>query len=390
MEEPDTRGDSGAFVLPYDVGGGGAARPERAGGTDLHELNRPERGRLKDAMLQLCEALAYIHQRGLVHRDLKPSNIMVDEDRQVRLMDFGSPFLADDAQVTADGRLVGTFRYMAPEAILGEPLDARADLYSLGVILYELLSGQPPSTRRRPTSQVKVLETEPVPLLAINLKGVQLARVAHRLMRKEPEARFQTAEEVLEALSSKGSVSDPSSTPSATPTTHELSVPPDKAGTRLDLFVGDALGLSRARLKRLFDEGAIRVDGRSAKKGQLVAAGQAVRVTVEEQRRDAVADATSFELAVLHEDAQLVFVDKPAGRPSHPLQPGETGTVANAPIARYPECAQASADVREGGLCHRLDVETSGCCSRRARARRGRRCARPSAAGTWTSATSRW
>jgi 23S rRNA pseudouridine1911/1915/1917 synthase len=150
------------------------------------------------------------------------------------------------------------------------------------------------------------------------------------------------------------------SDPSQAPTTHELSVPPDKAGTRLDLFVGDALGLSRARLKRLFDEGAIRVNGRSAKKGQLVEAGQAVRVTVEEQRKDAVADAGSFELAVLHEDAQLVFVDKPAKRPSHPLQPGETGTVANALIARYPECAQASADVREGGLCHRLDVETSG------------------------------
>jgi eukaryotic-like serine/threonine-protein kinase len=205
MEEPDTRGDSGAFVLPYDVGTGSAARPERASGADLQELNRPERvGRLKDAMLQLCEALAYIHQRGLVHRDLKPSNIMVDEDRQVRLMDFGlAKFLADDAQVTADGRLVGTFRYMAPEQILGEPLDARADLYSLGVILYELLSGQPPFDAKTPYELwQKVLETEPVPLLAINLKGdLQLARVAHRLMRKEPEARFQTAEEVLEALS---------------------------------------------------------------------------------------------------------------------------------------------------------------------------------------------
>ena len=171
----------------------------------MQELNRPERvGRLKDAMLQLCEALAYIHQRGLVHRDLKPSNIMVDEDRQVRLMDFGlAKFLADDAQVTADGRLVGTFRYKAPEQILGEPLDARADLYSLGVILYELLSGQPPFDAKTPYELwQKVLETEPVPLLAINLKGdLQLARVAHRLMRKEPEARYQTAEEVLEALS---------------------------------------------------------------------------------------------------------------------------------------------------------------------------------------------
>ncbi|WP_225412059.1 serine/threonine-protein kinase [Stigmatella hybrida] len=168
------------------------------------ELNRPERmGRLKDAMLQVCEALAYIHGHGLVHRDLKPSNIMVDEDRQVRLMDFGlAKFLADDAGLTGDGRFVGTFRYMSPEQILGEPLDARADLYSLGVILYELLSGRPPFDAKTP-SQLwqQVLEVEPAPVLAINLKGdPQLARVAHRLLRKELDDRYQTAEEVYEAL----------------------------------------------------------------------------------------------------------------------------------------------------------------------------------------------
>jgi eukaryotic-like serine/threonine-protein kinase len=168
------------------------------------ELNRPERmGRLKDALLQVCEALAYIHGHGLVHRDLKPSNIMVDEDRQVRLMDFGlAKFLADDAGLTGDGRFVGTFRYMSPEQILGEPLDARADLYSLGVILYELLSGRPPFDAKTP-SQLwqQVLEVEPAPVLAINLKGdPQLARVAHRLLRKELDDRYQTAEEVYEAL----------------------------------------------------------------------------------------------------------------------------------------------------------------------------------------------
>lgn len=141
--------------------------------------------------------------------------------------------------------------------------------------------------------------------------------------------------------------------------THTLAVPADKAGQRLDLFVGEALGLSRARLKRLFEEGHVRVGGRPAKKGQLVAAGQSVTAEVEDEVREAVAD-TALPLAVLHEDAQLVFVDKPAGQPSHPLRPGETGTVANALVARYPECAQASADPREGGLCHRLDVETSG------------------------------
>ncbi|RKG58622.1 RluA family pseudouridine synthase [Corallococcus sp. AB011P] len=145
----------------------------------------------------------------------------------------------------------------------------------------------------------------------------------------------------------------------STTTTHTLTVDAAKAGQRVDLFVGEALGLSRARMKRLFEEGQVRVDGRPAKKGLLVTAGQKVAVTVEEASREAVPD-TDFPLVVLHEDPSLLFVDKPAGRPSHPLQPGETGTVANALVARYPEVAQASQDPREGGLCHRLDVETSG------------------------------
>jgi eukaryotic-like serine/threonine-protein kinase len=192
------------FELPYDVLGAEPEPVRRETAARLEELNRPERVcRLKDTMLQVCAGLAYIHGHGLVHRDLKPSNIMVDEGRQVRLMDFGlAKFLADDAAMTQDGRMVGTFRYMSPEQILGEPLDARADLYSLGVILYELLSGRPPFDAKSPVELwQKVLETEPPPLLAINQKGdAQLARVAHRLIRKEPDDRFQTVEEVYEAL----------------------------------------------------------------------------------------------------------------------------------------------------------------------------------------------
>ena len=193
------------FELPYEMGGSEVVTVKRETAARLEELNRPERvGRLKDALLQVCEALAYIHAHGLVHRDLKPSNIMVDEDRQVRLMDFGlAKFLADDAGMTLDGRMVGTFRYMPPEQILGEPLDGRADLYSLGVILYELMTGRPPFDAKSPVDLWhKVLETEPPPVLAINQWGdPQLARVAHRLIRKEPDDRIQTAEEVYEALS---------------------------------------------------------------------------------------------------------------------------------------------------------------------------------------------
>ncbi|MDP2274500.1 MAG: serine/threonine-protein kinase [Archangium sp.] len=205
-DEPDTPVSmSGELKVPWDL----PASEERPIGAKLSEselerLNTPERiGRLKDAMLQLCEALAYIHGYGLIHRDLKPSNVMVDEDRTVRLMDFGlAKYISDDGAVTADGRLVGTFRYMAPEQILGEKLDTRTDLYSLGVILYELLAGRPPFEARTPYELwQKVLETEATPISALNSRSDRvLSRVAHRLIRKEPDDRFQTAEEVYEAL----------------------------------------------------------------------------------------------------------------------------------------------------------------------------------------------
>jgi eukaryotic-like serine/threonine-protein kinase len=205
-DEPDTFNSNTGEVAAMSTAQPEAApaAEEKVPAVNFETLNRPERiGRLKDALLQLCEALSYIHARGMVHRDLKPSNVMVDEDRIVRLMDFGlAKFLADDAAVTGDGRLVGTFRYMAPEQILGEPLDARADLYSLGVILYELLTARPPFDARTPYELwQKVLETEALHITAINPKADQhLVRIAHKLIRKEPDQRYQTAEEVYEAL----------------------------------------------------------------------------------------------------------------------------------------------------------------------------------------------
>ncbi len=211
LDEPETDEEaSGGFVSPLDLPFELPPKDDRPSlnrpsADELSKLNRPERvGRLHDVTLQLCEALAYIHGHGLIHRDLKPSNVMVDEERVVRLMDFGlAKYLADDTAVTADGRLVGTFRYMAPEQILGERLDARTDLYSLGVILYELLTGRAPFEAKTPYELwQKVLETEPPPISSLNAKADRmLTQVAQRLMRKEPADRFHTAEEVHEAVS---------------------------------------------------------------------------------------------------------------------------------------------------------------------------------------------
>lgn len=179
--------------------------PAESPPANVASLNQPERlGRLKDAFLQISDALAYIHGHGLVHRDLKPSNILVDDDRHVKLMDFGlAKFLAEDSGVTASGRIVGTYRYMAPEQILGERVDARVDLYALGVMLYELLCGRAPYPASTPLQLWQVMmDRDPTPLGRLNpVVDMTLARAAHKLIRKDPNERFQTAEEVYEALS---------------------------------------------------------------------------------------------------------------------------------------------------------------------------------------------
>lgn len=139
----------------------------------------------------------------------------------------------------------------------------------------------------------------------------------------------------------------------------DLQAGADDEGERVDLFVGKKLDLSRAKVKGLFEAGGVLVDGRKATKGLRLKGGASVRVTRPSEAAALEPD-PSIELAVLLDAPPLVAVDKPSGMPAHPLQPGELRTVANGLAARFPECIQASADPREGGLCHRLDVGTSG------------------------------
>jgi 23S rRNA pseudouridine1911/1915/1917 synthase len=134
-------------------------------------------------------------------------------------------------------------------------------------------------------------------------------------------------------------------------------------GGRLDRILTSRFpGVGRRRWAELFAAGWVRIDGVQAKKGDRVAPGAEVTVRAAPPVGGELAPVPEIDLPLdlIHQDARLVALAKPAGQPSHPLRPGETGTLANALVARFPECAAVGRDAREAGLVHRLDRGTSG------------------------------
>jgi 23S rRNA pseudouridine1911/1915/1917 synthase len=139
----------------------------------------------------------------------------------------------------------------------------------------------------------------------------------------------------------------------------ELRLPLTAQG-RLDRAVADALGMGRAAVKAAFAAGEVRVRGRRARPSDPASPGALVELEVEEPAGPPLPEPEQ-PLVVLAEGARWLVADKPPGAPTHPLAAGEEGTLANAVVARFPECAAASPDAREGGAVQRLDLETSGC-----------------------------
>lgn len=177
-------------------------------GSDLHHVLKQE-GRLPieravKIFRQLCSALAAAHAEGVLHRDLKPQNVLVDQDDNVYVSDFGlAKSLETGAEgMTRTGELMGTPRYMAPEQALRGKLDHRADLYSLGLILYEMVTGEVPFAGET-AMQVMLLRIQEKPR---NPKEINpdlpdyLAKIIMRCLEKEPERRYQSAEEILRDL----------------------------------------------------------------------------------------------------------------------------------------------------------------------------------------------
>ena len=160
---------------------------------------------LKDIVwigMQVSRGLAAAHARGLIHRDIKPANILLEEGNRVRLTDFGLARAFDDVKLTQSGFVPGTPLYMAPEQARGLDLDHRADLFSLGSVLYALCTGKPPFDGSTPYVVLKSITEEaatPIDELNPALPG-WLIEIVERLHAKDPAERFQSAAEVADVL----------------------------------------------------------------------------------------------------------------------------------------------------------------------------------------------
>lgn len=167
-------------------------------------------------MASICDAVDYAHQRGMIHRDIKPANLMLTTTGQVILMDFGIAKIVGGTRHTATGAVVGTAMYMSPEQIKGEQPDRRTDVYSLGVTLFEMVSGRPPFDANSAMTLMMMHINDPIP----NIKSLNpevpdaLVAIINKALAKDPNNRYQTTAQMAAAL--RNALSANTSSPLAT------------------------------------------------------------------------------------------------------------------------------------------------------------------------------
>jgi len=208
-------------IVPiFDIGSGGGLHymiMQFIPGEDLSSyLRREGRLSLPDAanvVVQAAEALSCAEARRIVHRDLKPANMLLDESGRIKLLDFGISRIADLADgLTRPGESIGTPHYMSPEQIRGEACDIRSDLYSLGVVFFELISGRRPFENESATAvQIAHLSSPPPSLLSLDSQlPVGCDAIVQRLLAKNPEERYQSTAALMHDLIAHGAHSGPS------------------------------------------------------------------------------------------------------------------------------------------------------------------------------------
>ncbi|MBI5667491.1 MAG: serine/threonine protein kinase [Chloroflexi bacterium] len=187
------KADDIPFIAMRYLAGGSLAQIIRRGLPRLEDLDRP--------FTQVAQALDYAHQQGIIHRDIKPGNVMLDENSNAYLSDFGiARVLGSNLTGSA---IIGTPAYMSPEQAHGLPLDARSDIYSLGIVLFELITGREPYQAETPMALLLKHINEPIPPISQFRKGVpaSVEQVIARATAKDPNARYASAGEMARDFS---------------------------------------------------------------------------------------------------------------------------------------------------------------------------------------------
>src|SRR3984957_4775175 len=185
--------------------------------------------RVMKMMEQVCSALDFAHQRGVVHRDIKPANLMMTADDTVKITDFGTAKILQFGTAQT-AHVMGTPSYMSPEQVKGKPVDGRSDIFSLGVILYELMTGEKPFPGQNITTVIyKIINEEPISPRSLDSSiHPGLSAVITRALAKDPAERYQSCHELLNALKSYHALVGPESTVRRAPVPSQ----PAPAGSR--------------------------------------------------------------------------------------------------------------------------------------------------------------
>jgi serine/threonine-protein kinase len=244
---------------------------------------------------QILDALGTAHDRGLVHRDVKPSNVLLDEGA-AKLADFGiaKSIHTNDADLTTTGQVLGSPRYLSPERLAGQPATPASDVYSVGVMLFEMLAGEPPFKRDSPIATALAHSSDPVPDLVAHCPHVDpsIADLVARAMAKRPEDRFADAPAMREELARiaprprSAAAGAPAMVPqsmtaavaptlvASVPTTHDAPLASRRVGPAAAMFAAGVIAVVVVALARLLS------DRSSDDLAELVAAAESTTTPV--------------------------------------------------------------------------------------------------------------